>query len=63
MDGEAWWATVHGVTKSQTGPSNLAFTFTLIDKCLEIGYYMACRSIIKGLYSLILKEINVMLSK
>ena len=22
MDGEAWWARVHGVTKSQTGLSN-----------------------------------------
>ena len=27
MDGEAWWATVHGVAKSQTGLSNLTFTF------------------------------------
>ena len=26
MDGEAWWATVHGVTKSQTGLSNRAPT-------------------------------------
>ena len=23
MDGEAWWAAVHGVTKSRTGLSNL----------------------------------------
>ena len=27
MDGEAWWATVHGVTKSRTQLSD--FTFTL----------------------------------
>ena len=28
MDGEAWWATVHGVTKSWTRLSNFTFTFT-----------------------------------
>ena len=28
MDGEAWWATVHGVAKSQTGLSDFTFTFT-----------------------------------
>ena len=28
MDGEAWWATVHGVSKSQTQLSNFIFTFT-----------------------------------
>ena len=27
MDGGAWWATVHGVTKSQTQLSDLTFTF------------------------------------
>ena len=27
MDGEAWWAAVHGVAKSQTQLSNFAFTF------------------------------------
>jgi len=27
MDGGAWWATVHGVTKSQTQLSNFYFTF------------------------------------
>ena len=26
MDGEAWWVTVHGVTKSQTQLSDLTFT-------------------------------------
>ena len=27
MDGGAWWATVHGVTKSRTRLSNFTFTF------------------------------------
>ena len=27
MDGGAWWATVHGVTKSWTQLSDLTFTF------------------------------------
>ena len=27
MDGRAWWATVHGVAKSQTQLSNFTFTF------------------------------------
>ena len=27
MDGGAWWATVHGVTKSQTPLSDFTFTF------------------------------------
>ena len=27
MDGGAWWAAVHGVTKSQTRLSDLTFTF------------------------------------
>ena len=27
MDGRAWWATVHGVTKSQTQLSDFTFTF------------------------------------
>ena len=30
MDGGAWWATVHGVTKSQTPLSDFTFTFTYI---------------------------------
>ena len=28
MDGGAWWATVHGVSKSRTGLSDFTFTFT-----------------------------------
>ena len=27
MDGEAWWAAVHGVTKSQTQLSDFTFNF------------------------------------
>ena len=27
MDGRAWWAIVHGVTKSQTGLGDFTFTF------------------------------------
>ena len=27
MDGGAWWAAVHGVTKSRTRLSNFTFTF------------------------------------
>ena len=27
MDGGAWWAVVHGVTKSRTRPSDFTFTF------------------------------------
>ena len=30
MDGGAWWAIVHGVTKSQTRLSNFTFTFTIL---------------------------------
>ena len=32
MDREAWWATVHGVAKSLTRPSDLTFTFTIRGK-------------------------------
>ena len=31
MDGEAWWATVHGVAKSQTQLSDFSFTFQRIE--------------------------------
>jgi len=31
MDGEAWWATVHGVAKSQTQLSNFTFTYNAED--------------------------------
>ena len=45
MDGGAWKATVHGVTKSQTRLSN--FTFTFHFHALEKG--MATHSSIVGL--------------
>ena len=32
MDGGAWWATVHGVAKSQTGLSNFIFIFTFMHR-------------------------------
>ena len=35
MDGGAWWAAVHGVTKGQTRLSD--FTFTLHFSCVEEG--------------------------
>ena len=31
MGGEAWWATFHGVAKSQTQLSDFTFTFILIN--------------------------------
>ena len=35
MDGGAWWAAVHGVTKSRTQLSNFTFTFSL--SCIGEG--------------------------
>ena len=35
MDGEAWWATVHGVAKSRTRLSDFTFTFTFHFHALE----------------------------
>ena len=35
MDGRAWWATVHGVTKSRTRLSDFTFTFSL--SCIGEG--------------------------
>ena len=39
MDGEAWWATVHGVAKSQTRLRDLSFTFLLVTNH-SVGYVM-----------------------
>ena len=36
MDGGAWWATVHGVTKSRIGLSDFTFTFSLYDMINKI---------------------------
>ena len=33
MDGEAWWATVHGVAKSQTQLSDFTFPVSCIFNC------------------------------
>ena len=30
MDGEAWWAAIHGVAKSQTRLSDFTFTFHIL---------------------------------
>ena len=35
MDGEAWWAAVHGVAKSQAQLSDFTFTFTFHFHALE----------------------------
>ena len=32
MDGRAWWATVHGVAKSQTRLSDFTFHFHALEK-------------------------------
>ena len=39
MDGGAWWATVHGVTKSWTRLSDFTFTFTLSDAVFQHEAY------------------------
>ena len=41
MDGGAWWATVHGVTKSQTQLSDFTFTFTIL-LCAQSVKKSAC---------------------
>ena len=35
QDGEAWWATVHGVAKSRTRLNDFTFTFTLVCRDLK----------------------------
>ena len=37
MDGRAWWAAVHGVTKSQTRLNNFPFTFHFSLSCMGEG--------------------------
>ena len=40
MDRGAWWATVHGVAKSQTRLSNFIFTFTTLGNIYHVfGIY------------------------
>ena len=43
MDGEAWWATVHGVTKSQTRLSDFTFTSMFILTCFQLHNNVAER--------------------
>ena len=38
MDGGAWWATVHGVTKRRTRLSSFTFTFTFRTVDRDVGY-------------------------
>ena len=45
MDGEAWWATVHGVAKSRTGLSDFTFPF----HCLALEKEMATHSSVLAL--------------
>ena len=39
MDGGAWWAVVHGISKSQTRPSGFPFTFHFHALEKEIATY------------------------
>ena len=51
MDGGAWWAVVHGVAKSQTGLSDLTFTFhfhALEKEMAAHSSILACRISGKG---------------
>ena len=42
MDGGAWWATVHGVAKSQTQLSDLTFTFHFHSLEKEMATHSQC---------------------
>ena len=39
MDGGAWWATVHGVTKSRPLLSDFTFTFTVEKNYMKVHMY------------------------
>ena len=41
MDGGAWWATVHGVTKNQTRLSDLTFYLPLLEITTVFPMYHA----------------------
>ena len=41
MDGGAWWAIVHGVTKSRTRLNDFTFTFTITSQ----NYWFKCNKI------------------
>ena len=38
MDREAWWAAVHGVTKSQAGLSELTLTFIILQQVAQFAF-------------------------
>ena len=41
MDGGAWWATVHGVTNSQTRLSNFTFFSFFLLHCRQTLYHLS----------------------
>ena len=43
MDGGAWWATVHGITKSRTRLSNFIFTFTFNESIQHIKVFKVAK--------------------
>ena len=43
MDGEAWWATVHGVAESRTRLSDFTFVFI----CVDLGFHTDFRTRVK----------------
>jgi len=45
MDGGAWWATVHGVAKSQTRLSDLTFTFTFPSRLVTMFAFYVYESV------------------
>ena len=46
MDGGAWWAAVHGVTKSRTPLSDFAFTFHFHALEKEMALQCSCLEIL-----------------
>ena len=56
MDGEAWWATVHGVAKSQTRLSDFTFTFLLVGNSQEWEAWPAGELLVSLSLSLLEKE-------
>ena len=52
MDRGAWWATVHGVSKSRTRLSNFTFTFTFISEFSKVtGYKINTQKSLAFLYA------------
>ena len=52
MDRGAWWATVHGVSKSRTRLSNFTFTFTFISEFSKVtGYKINTQKSFSFLYT------------